>query len=112
MQYVDPVQADVIVANFYLPDTPEIKSSWVGIVALEGRGGRWLTTSNDTLPLGKWTQIVLDLRGKYDSNDNSLTGRPLFIQAVFSIEARSKLQSDTILVRLDDLYFPRTLNSQ
>ena len=103
VQHADPVRADVIVAHFYLPDTLDIEAKWVGIAAVDGTGGPWLAGSGDSIPLGRWTKIVLDLRGKYDSNDVPLNARPLFIQVAYLIKGRSTLQSDTVLVRLDDV---------
>jgi hypothetical protein len=103
VEYADPVRADVIVAHFYLPDTPDIEAEWVGIVAVDGAGGPWLARSSDSIPLGKWTQIVLDLRGKYDSNDVPLNDRAIFIQALYGVKGSATLQSDTFLVRLDDV---------
>jgi len=105
IQYESPVQADVIVAQFYLPDTPDIEANWVGIAAVDGTGGPWLAGSGDDIPLGQWTQLVLDLRDKYDSEGAPLSARPFFIQAVYILKGRNPLNSTSVVAGLDNVAF-------
>lgn len=108
IEYSDPVQADVVVVNLYLPDSQDIEDeNWAGIIAVDGKLGDWLARSTDSIPLGKWTQMVLDLRDIYDSNDIPLNSRPVFIQVVYSIKGKAKLKSDTVRARLADVAWYR-----
>jgi len=107
VQYTELVQADVIVAHLYLPDTTDIVANWVGIAAARTPGidedGPWLASSGGSIPKGEWTQVVLDLRDKYDSEDRLLKSRPVTIQAVYLVQGNSTLSSGTTVGGLDDV---------
>ncbi len=116
IQYQETVQADVIVANVYLPDTPNLEDNWVGVAAtripnVDGQGP-WLASSGGTIPLGKWTQIVLDLRSQYDPNDIPLNSRPVFVQIAYLVKGRSILASDTVLAGLDNVSWYQAVGAE
>ncbi len=103
--YGKSLAVDLVSGHFYLPDTPDIASNWVGFSANDSGSGAWLAESGEAVPLGKWVKIVLDLRGRYGKNDIPLSSHSVTISAFYVIWARDTLQSETVEVRLDDVAF-------
>jgi formylglycine-generating enzyme required for sulfatase activity len=108
VEYSDPVKADVITARFYLTNVPDVEDNTVWISVVDGSGGISMASASTTVPLGEWAQIVLDLRDKYDPNGKLLNERGLFVQVIYSLKGRARLESDTVLVRLDEVAIYRS----
>lgn len=107
IMYPDPVQADVVTAQVFLPDTPEVAQHWVGLAAVDQPAAPWLASSADVIKPGQWTQLVLDLRGKYGAHDVELSTRPVFVQVSVAVKGRSPLGGDTVRFGLDDVAWYR-----
>ncbi len=103
IRYPEPVQADVIVARFYLPDSRDLDQNWLGLQATEGAGGPLLARSATPITPGEWTLLVLDLRDKYDTNDVPLRSRPINLEVFYSLKGKAKLTTDTVRARLADV---------
>jgi hypothetical protein len=103
IQYLDPVQADVVVAHFYLPNAQDVEANWVGIQATDRKSGLLLDRSAASISFGEWTQVVLDLRAKYDLSDVRLNDRAVNIEVFYAVKGKTKLNTDTIRARLDDV---------
>jgi hypothetical protein len=107
IRYSQPIQGNVITAQVYLPDTQDIEANWVGIQAKDSVEGFTLVRSATQIPLGEWTQLVIDLRGKYDLHGIPLTNRALNFEVFFDVKGRSDRKTDQIRARLDNIAWYR-----
>ncbi len=101
VRYEKPVQADLITAQFYIPDSPYLEDNWLGISAY--RDKTWLAGTYTHVEPGRWTVIVLDLRNQYDQSNTALNTSPLFFQVEFSLRSRAGMPPKTIHVGLDNV---------
>ncbi|MBZ0298405.1 MAG: hypothetical protein K8J31_01635 [Anaerolineae bacterium] len=101
IRYPDPIQADVITADFYLPATQDIAENWIGLQVTDRNSGLQLARSANPIPLGEWTRLILDLRNKYDRYDVALTNRPVNLEVFYGVKGNSNLSATSVRVRLD-----------
>jgi hypothetical protein len=102
VEYPEPVKADMIVAQLFAPDSPNLEEAWVEITVMDENGSN-LALVGDSIDLGNWKQLVLDLRRQYDPNGSLLCDTPVFVQIVFALKGAKDLESETVVVRLDDV---------
>lgn len=103
IQLPDPVRADLVTAQVWLPDSPDIDTHWVGLAAVTSVDSPWLAGSADAVPLGAWHRLALDLRSAYDAAGRPLSDAPVFLQLTVAVSARAALRSEVVSVRLGEL---------
>jgi len=105
VRYDEPVQADIVSAEFYLPKMPQAYSGVVGIVAFDKTTNEWLASAEiHDVSLGEWRELVLDLRGQY-KNDKPINQHAVWIQVFYYLTGSSDFQSTKVMVRLDHIAF-------
>jgi hypothetical protein len=112
VRYIDPVQADIVIAQVYLPETSDIETALVRLVATDEPMSRLESWTEVEIPLGKWTQVALDLRGQYDTNDVPLSTRKVYIDIYYAIRAAVTATSGMVEARLADVAFYKDVGFQ